>query len=137
MNCTHKILAMVPAMALGIGLAIPSVAQNTNTSAPVPASTSMHRAGQDTEGAAKNAYVGTVTAVDDTTITTKVKTAFASGKDIKSNDIHVTTMAGVVKLSGQVQNSDMAARVVAIARNTKGVRGVTNDLRVASPTAQN
>ena len=137
MNCTHKILAMVPAMALGIGLAIPAFAQDSSASAPVPASTSMHRAGEDTEGAAKNAYVGTVTAVDDTTITTKVKTAFASGKDIKSNDIHVTTTAGVVKLSGQVQNSDMAARVVAIARNTKGVRGVTNDLRVSSPTSQN
>ena len=97
----------------------------------------MHRAGEDTEGAAKNAYVGTATALSDTTITTKVKTAFASGKDIKSNDIHVTTSAGVVTLSGQVQNSDMAARVVAIARNTKGVRGVTNDLRVSSPTSQN
>lgn len=137
MNSTHKILAMVPAMALGIGLTIPALAQNPSTSPPVPASTSMHRAGENTEGAAKNAYVGTATALSDTTITTKVKTAFASGKDIKSNDIHVTTTAGVVTLSGQVQNSDMAARVVAIARNTKGVRGVTNDLRVSSPTSQN
>jgi osmotically-inducible protein OsmY len=137
MNCTHKMLAMVPAMALGIGLAIPSLAQNTNTSAPIPASASMRRAGEDTEGTAKNAYVGTVTAVDDTTITTKVKTAFAGGKDIKSNDIHVTTTAGVVKLSGQVQNSEMAARVVAIAKSTKGVRGVTNNLRVSSLTSQN
>ena len=49
MNCTHKMLAMVPAMALGIGLAIPSLAQNTNTSAPIPASASMRRAGEDTE----------------------------------------------------------------------------------------
>jgi osmotically-inducible protein OsmY len=97
----------------------------------------MHRAGENTEGAAKNAYVGTVTAISDTTITTKVKTALASGKGIKSNDIHVTTTAGVVTLSGQVQNPHMAARVVAIARNTKGVRGVTNDLRVPSSTSQN
>jgi len=28
MNSTHKILAMVPAMALGIGLTIPALAQN-------------------------------------------------------------------------------------------------------------
>ena len=97
----------------------------------------MHQAGQDTEGAAKNAYTGTATALSDTTITTKVKTALASGKNIKSNDIHVTTMAGVVTLGGQVQNSDMAARVVAIARNTKGVRSVTDDLRVPSATSQN
>jgi osmotically-inducible protein OsmY len=97
----------------------------------------MHQAGQDTEGAAKNAYTGTATALSDTTITTKVKTALASGKNIKSNDIHVTTTAGVVTLKGQVQNSHMAARVVAIARNTKGVRSVTDDLRVPSATSQN
>jgi hyperosmotically inducible periplasmic protein len=137
MNSKNKILAIVPAIALGIGLAIPAFAQNSSASAQVPASTSMHRAGEDTEGAAKNAYTGTATALSDTTITTKVKAAFASGKDIKSNDIHVTTTAGVVTLGGEVQNSDMAARVVAIARNTTGVRGVTNDLRVSSPTSQN
>jgi osmotically-inducible protein OsmY len=137
MNSKHKILAVVPVIALGIGLALPAFAQDTSASAPVPASTSMHRAGNDTEGAAKNAYTGTATALSDTTITTKVKTAFASGKDIKSNDIHVTTTAGVVTLGGQVQNSDMAARVVAIARNTSGVRGVTNDLRVSSSSSQN
>jgi hyperosmotically inducible periplasmic protein len=136
MNSNNKILAMVSAMMLGIGLAIPALAQHTSASPPVPASTSMHQAGEDVEGAAKNAYVGTATALSDTTITTKVKAAFASGKDIKSNDIHVTTTAGVVKLSGQVQNSEMAARVVAIARNTKGVRGVTNDLRVSSSGSQ-
>ena len=137
MNNGHRILAMVPAIALGIGLAIPAFAQNSSAGAQVPASTSMHQAGEDTEGAAKNAYTGTATALSDTTITTKVKAAFASGKDIKSNDIHVTTTAGVVKLSGQVQNSDMAARVVAIARNTSGVRDVTNDLRVSSPSSEN
>jgi osmotically-inducible protein OsmY len=95
----------------------------------------MHRAGQNTEGAAKNAYVGTVTAADDTEITTKVKAALASGKGIKSNHIHVATTAGMVTLKGRVQNSDMSARVEAIARNTKGVRGVTNDLRI--PSVQN
>jgi len=137
MNSKNKILGMVPAMVLGIGLAIPALAQNTSTSPPVPASTSMHRAGEDTEGAAKNAYAGTATALDDARITTEVKAALASGKKIKSNDIHVVTTAGVVTLHGQVQNSHMAARVEAIARNTKGVRGVTNDLQVSSSASQN
>jgi osmotically-inducible protein OsmY len=137
MSSTCKILTMVPAMALGVGLAISALAQNTSTSPPVPASTSMHQAGEDTKGAVKNTYVGTATALSDTTITTKVKTAFATGEDINSNDIHVTTTAGIVTLSGQVQNSAMAARVVAIARNTKGVRGVTNDLRTPSSASPN
>jgi hyperosmotically inducible protein len=135
MKNIKTVLAMVPAMALGIGLAIPVFAQDASTSPPVSASTSMHRAGEDTESAAKNAYAGTATALEDTKITTKVKTAFASGKDINSNDIHVTTTAGVVTLDGKVQNSGMATRIVAIAKNTEGVRGVTNDLRVSS--AQN
>jgi osmotically-inducible protein OsmY len=121
---------MVPAIALAIGLAIPVLAQDGNP--PVPASTSMHQAGEDTKGAAKNAYVGTVRVLDDTTITTEVKAAFASGKGINSNDIHVSTTAGIVTLGGQVQNAGTSARVEAIARNTNGVRGVTNDLRISS-----
>jgi len=137
MNTKSKILSIVPATMLGIGLAIPAFAQNTSASAPVSASTSMDRAGTDTEGAAKNAYTGTATALSDTTITTKVKTAFASGKGIKSNDIHVVTTAGVVTLSGQVPNSHTAARVVALARNTKGVRSVNNDLRVSPSSSMN
>jgi hyperosmotically inducible periplasmic protein len=135
MKNRNKVLAMMPAMALGLGLAISALAEDT--SLPVPASTSMHQAGENTESAAKNAYTGTVTAMDDAKITTKVKAAFATGKEVKSGDIHVSTTAGIVTLDGQVQSSDMAARVEAIARNTEGVRGVTNDLRVSSSSAQN
>jgi len=135
MKIKNKILAALPALTLAVGLAIPSLAQDANTSPPVPASTSMHRAGADTTGAVKNAYMGTVTAADDTKITTKVKAALAGGKDISSKDIHVTTAAGVVALEGKVQSSEMAARVDAIARNAEGVRGVTNDLQVSA--AQN
>ncbi len=126
MKRKNKILAMVPAMVLGIGLALPAFAQDT-----VPASTSMHRAGEDTEGAAKNTYDGTVTALDDTRITTEVKTDLATAKDLRSGQIHVTTTAGVVTLDGLVHNSAVVARAEAIARNASGVRGVTNDLRVS------
>ncbi len=129
MNYKNKILALVPAMVLGIGLAIPALAQDNP---PVAAGTSMHQAGEDTEGATKNVYQGTVRALDDTTITTKVKAAFATGKGIDSNDIHVSTTAGVVTLGGHVQNSYMASRVEEIARNTNGVRGVNNDLHVSA-----
>src|SRR5271169_3596938 len=105
MNSKNRILTIVPAMMLGIGLATAAFAQSK--SPPVPASTSMDQAGADTVGAAKSAYTGTATALSDTTITTKVKSAFASGKGIKSNDIHVVTTAGVVTLTGQVPSSHM------------------------------
>ena len=137
MKNQNKILTMVPALALGIGLAIPVLAQDASTSPPVPASTSLHQAGENTESAAKNAYAGTATAMEDTKITTKLKTAFAAGKEINSNDIHVSTTAGVVTLEGKVQNSDMAARVEAIAKNTEGVRSVNNNLQVSSGSSQN
>src|ERR1700736_838783 len=93
-----KISAMVPAMVLGIGLVIPALAENTSVNSGVPAGTSMHRAGEDAEGAVKNTYHGTVTALDDTRITTEVKTALATAKDLRSGQIHVTTTAGVVTL---------------------------------------
>jgi BON domain-containing protein len=87
------------AIALGIGLAIPALAQDI--SPPVPAGTRCTRR-RGHHRAVKNAYTGTVTAAKDTTITTKVKAAFAGGKDIGSNDIHVTTTACVVTLDGKV-----------------------------------
>src|SRR5271170_6170187 len=137
MNSKYKILAILPAMVLGIGMAIPVFAQETAGDGFASAGASIRQAGNDTAGAAKSAYAETVMAVDDTMITTKVKAAFAGGKDIRSGDIHVTTTAGVVTLDGPVQNSDIAARAEAIARNTEGVRAVTNDLRVSPSTSQN
>jgi hyperosmotically inducible periplasmic protein len=131
MNYKNKILAMVPAMVLGIGLTIPALAQETSGSSTVPASTSMHRAGADSEGAATNTYHGTVTAMDDTRITTEVKTDLAAAKNLRSGQIHVTTTAGIVTLRGRVHNSAVVARAEEIARNASGVRGVTNDLRVS------
>jgi hypothetical protein len=62
MSRKNKILAIVPAMVLGFGLAIPAVAQETSAGSGVPASTSTHQAGENTGSAAQNAYQGAVTA---------------------------------------------------------------------------
>jgi osmotically-inducible protein OsmY len=130
MSSKNKILTMVPAMVLGVGLAIPAIAQETSAGAGVSASTSMHQAGEDTESATQNAYQGAVTAVDDTTITTAVKANLATAKDIRSGQIHVTTTGGVVTLEGTVHDANVAARAVAIAKDASGVQNVTNDLQV-------
>ena len=129
MSSNKEILALVQAVVLGIWLALPAFAQETGGTS---ASTSMHQAGEDTEGAAKNAYHGTATALDDTRITTEVKTDLAAAKDLRSGQIHVTTTAGVVTLRGTVHDSAVASRAEAIARNANGVRGVKSDLRVSS-----
>jgi hyperosmotically inducible protein len=120
----NKILAMVPAIVLGFGLTIPAIAQETSANSGVPASTSMHQAGEDTKSAAQNAYHGTLTAVDDTTITAAVKMSLAAAKDMRSGQIHVTTTAGVVTLEGSVHDSNVASRAVAIAKDASGVRSV-------------
>jgi osmotically-inducible protein OsmY len=136
MSSKNKILAIVPAMVFGIGLALPALEQETSDSSGVPASTSMHQAGEDTESATQNAYHGTVTALDDTRITTEVKTNLAASKDLRSGQIHVTTVAGVVTLEGRVHDSNVVSRAEGIARGASGVRGVTNNLRVDSSVPQ-
>jgi len=97
MSGKNNILALVLAVVLGIWLALPAFAQETGGTS---ASSSMHQAGEDTESAAKNAYHGTATALDDTKITTEVKTDLAGAKDLRSGQIHVATTAGVVTLRG-------------------------------------
>src|SRR5271156_5691304 len=94
---------IVPALVLGMAVAAPVFAQEDNASA----SQSMHQAGASAEDAAsdtgqaiKNAYHGTVTALSDTAITAKVKTALHENKATTGSDIHVDTVAGVVKLKG-------------------------------------
>jgi hyperosmotically inducible protein len=129
MSGNKRIWALMQAAVLGISLALPACAQETGGTS---ASTSMHQAGEDTESAAKNAYHGTATALDDTRITTEVKTALAMAKDLRSGQIHVATTASVVTLEGTVHDSAIVSRAEAIAKSADGVRAVKNDLQVSS-----
>jgi osmotically-inducible protein OsmY len=117
--------------------AMPGVAQEGN----VPASESMHRAGESAENAATSAghavehtYHGAATALKDTAITAKVKTALHENKSTKDSDIHVTTIAGVVTLTGSVPSSEVSEHAQHAAEQTTDVKGVKNQLAVA-PTA--
>jgi hyperosmotically inducible periplasmic protein len=122
---------------LGLAMAAPAFAQD-NSASP-SAGQSMHRAGQDVEqagsdtlNAAKHAGEGTATALRDTKITTKVKYALHEDKITENYPIHVTTVAGVVTLSGHVPSPHAAARTEQLARRTEGVKGVNNQLSVDS-----
>jgi len=69
--------------------------------------------------------------VSDTWITTKVKTTFAGDKKLKGSEIHVDTdHNGVVVLSGYVKNDLARAHAIAVARETKGVHEVKDELRL-------
>ncbi|MEX0694021.1 MAG: BON domain-containing protein [Rhodospirillales bacterium] len=68
--------------------------------------------------------------VDDSTITARVKSFFLNEPDMKSMQIDVTTFQNVVQLSGFVDKSTTKVRAGEIARGTKGVKDVKNDLIV-------
>jgi hyperosmotically inducible periplasmic protein len=74
---------------------------------------------------------GTVAqAVDDATITTKVKDAIASDPALKGMELTVETADSVVSLNGTANASDQIARAVALARTVPGVKSVINVLAV-------
>jgi hyperosmotically inducible periplasmic protein len=67
---------------------------------------------------------------DDTSITTSVKTKFVEDKGVDAGAIRVETLNGTVQLSGFAKTSTEKAQAEKLARNTKGVRAVKNDLLV-------
>jgi hyperosmotically inducible protein len=68
--------------------------------------------------------------VDDTAITTQVKTALLGDSGLKSFDISVTTDKDVVHLSGVVNSDHVRARATEVAAGVPGVRAVVNNLTV-------
>lgn len=73
---------------------------------------------------------GTGEYVDDTVITTKVKTAIFNEPTLKSAEINVETFKGVVQLSGFVSSRDAETKAVAAAKTVGGVKSVKNDMRI-------
>jgi len=72
----------------------------------------------------------TGTAVDDSAITTKVKTAMIRDSEVAASKINVETSQGTVHLSGTATSAREADKAEQIARNTPGVKAVKNDIRV-------
>ena len=67
--------------------------------------------------------------IDDTTITTTVKTKLAAEKGTTLTRVQVDTDRGVVQLSGVVENAAEKARAEQIARSVGGVKSVRNNLQ--------
>ena len=68
--------------------------------------------------------------VDDSVITTKVKSQLAADDFLKSFQISVETFKGTVQLSGFVDTIEAVDKAVEIAHSVKGVKYVKNDLIV-------
>lgn len=76
--------------------------------------------GQETAGA----YV------DDTSITTVIKAKFAEDKTVAASSISVETLNGMVQLSGFAKSNTEKMQAENIARGTKHVKSVRNDIIV-------
>ena len=68
--------------------------------------------------------------VDDSVITTKVKSAILNEPSLKVTDIKVETDNNVVQLSGRVDSQADMNKAVALARSVPGVTSVKNDMRL-------
>lgn len=71
-------------------------------------------------------------AIDDTEITTKIKAAFFAESGLKTLQISVDTVKGVVTLSGSVDTQSHSDMAKAMASAVSGVKKVNNDLMVKS-----
>jgi hyperosmotically inducible protein len=68
--------------------------------------------------------------IDDSIVTSKIKSSFLADPDIKSFDIAVVTHNGEVQLSGFVDHQTQIDRAIDVARRTEGVHNVINELQV-------
>ncbi len=70
------------------------------------------------------------TAIDDSVLTTKVRSGLLSDSDVKSFDIKAETRKGEVQLSGFVDNQAQIDRALAVVRAIDGVTSVDNKIAI-------
>ncbi len=68
--------------------------------------------------------------VDDSATTTAIKAKFVEDKVVSASSINVETLNGVVQLSGFARSTAEKAQAEQIARNSRNVRSVRNDIIV-------
>lgn len=70
-------------------------------------------------------------ALDDRTLAVRVELAFALNRRLEGADLQVSSYRGELTLSGEVTRPEQRELAVEVARDTPGVTGVTDRLRVA------
>lgn len=80
--------------------------------------------------AAEGSRQSTGAYIDDSSITAKVKSEMIADKTVSARNINVTSLAGVVRLEGNIESQQESDRAVAIANGVAGVKSVENRLTV-------
>ena len=68
--------------------------------------------------------------VDDTAITTSVKSRYVDNKDVDASSIGVETLNGTVMLSGFAKSETEKSTAESVARKVNGVKSVKNQIAV-------
>lgn len=68
--------------------------------------------------------------IDDTTITTQIKSRFYENREVAGSSIRVETLKGTVILSGFAKSGNERATAETIARDVNGVKSVRNEIAV-------
>lgn len=68
--------------------------------------------------------------LDDSVITTKVKSAFIADRQVSALDIKVETVKGVVQLNGLADNQQEIDRATELALQVKNVKSVMNNIQL-------
>lgn len=89
---------------------------------------------QDAGGAPPPPTITVGTEIDDSVVTTRVKSALLADPDVKSFDFKVETRKGEVLLSGYVDNQTQLNHAIAITRSLEGVKSVDNKVSLKSTT---
>jgi hyperosmotically inducible periplasmic protein len=139
MKFTARWNVIVPATIFSLAMVGPVFGQSNPSASDSMgvAGHSMKQAGSDTADATKHAYEGTATALSDTKITAKVKSALHKKSITEHSEIHVRTTGGIVTLTGRVPSSAIAARAERVTQSTAGVSKVDNKLIVSRTSASN
>jgi hyperosmotically inducible periplasmic protein len=88
--------------------------------------------GHDAKVKTEKAAEKTGEVINDSAITTDLKTKYLAEPGVPGVDIHVETNNGVVTLTGNVKTKAEMTKAMSIARGTHGVKRVVNHLRVAA-----
>jgi hyperosmotically inducible protein len=131
-------LYALPVFALIAAVGLSACGREDERGAQAP--TDQERMAQDTTPATPPATAPGATgddqtlgaAVDDATITAKVKAALLASDGIDGTDVSVETVGGTVILTGQVKDAQQVQRAAEVAMNVEGVRSVDNRLQAAA-----
>ena len=123
MNYRLLTLSISAAAVLGTVACSPREQEQVSSSAR----TTANEARRTTEQAANQAE----RVIDDSVITTKVKSVLLADSSVKGLNISVDTVGGTVTLTGTASSQDERAKAAALAAGVEGVRNVVNRIGVS------